>query len=64
MSYYRAYYIKEDRIVAPDIIEADGDAQAMLKASDLLEKSQSTSMEAWQGFRLVGASSKPDTPSS
>ena len=64
MPHYRAYYMKEDHIVAPDIIEAENDREAMLRASDLLAKSQCLRMEVWLGFRLVGASSKPDSPSS
>lgn len=62
MSHYRGYFMRDDHIVAPTIIEATEDAQAMQKASELLSTSQFLSIEVWLGFRLVG--SLPAAPAS
>ena len=55
MSHYRGYFMKGDRIVAPANIDATDDAQAMLKASELLSTSQFVRIEVWQETRAVGA---------
>ena len=59
MSRYRGYFVKDDRIVAPAIIDAADDAQAMLKAGELLTTSQFGHIEVWQETRVVGALSAP-----
>jgi hypothetical protein len=59
VSHYRGYFMKGDRIVAPEIVEAADDAQAMLKAGELLSTSQFVRIEVWQGSRLVGSLSAP-----
>ena len=59
MSHYRGYFLKDDHIVAPTTIEAADDAQAMLKASDLLSTRQFSRIEVWQESRIVGALSAP-----
>ena len=56
MSHYRGYFMKDERIVAPAIIDA---AQAMLKAGELLSTSQFLRIEVWRETRLVGALSGP-----
>jgi hypothetical protein len=55
MSHYRGYFIKDDHIVAHAVIDATDDAQAMLKASELLFVRQFLSVEVWQETRVVGA---------
>ena len=55
MSHYRGYFMKDERIVAPAIIDAADDAQAMLKAGQLLSTSQFPCIEVWQETRVVGA---------
>ena len=59
MSHYRGYFMQGGRIAAPAIIEAADDAQAMLKAGELLSTSQFGCIEVWQEKRLVGALSAP-----
>ena len=59
MSHYRGYFMKDGRIVSPAIIEAADDAQAMLKAGELLSTSQFFRIEVWQETRVVGALSAP-----
>ena len=59
MSHYRGYFMQGERIAAPAIIEATDDAQAMLKAGELLSTSQFLRVEVWQGQRIVGALSAP-----
>ena len=59
MSHYRGYFVKDDHIVAPAVIDAADDAQAMLKASELLSTSQFPCIEVWQEKRVVGALSDP-----
>jgi hypothetical protein len=59
MSHYRGYFIKDERIVAPAIIEAIDDAQAMLKAGELLSTSPFLRIELWHETRVVGALSAP-----
>ena len=59
MSHYRGYFMKDERIVAPAIIHATDDAQAMLKAGELLSTSQFLRIEVWQETRIVGALSAP-----
>ena len=59
MSHYRGYFMEDGRIVAPAIIEATDDAQAMLKAGELLSTIQFLRIEVWQEKRLVGALSAP-----
>lgn len=41
MSRYRGYLMKDDHIVAPATIDAADDAQAMVKAAELLSASNS-----------------------
>ena len=55
MSHYRGYFVKDDHIVAHAVIDATDDAQAMLKASELLFVRQFLSIEVWQATRVVGA---------
>jgi hypothetical protein len=62
MSHYRGYLMMDDHIVAPSIIEATEDVQAMLKARELLSTSQFLSIEVWHGYRLVGSLSAPAAP--
>ena len=62
MSHYRGYFMKEDRIVAPENIDATDDAQAMLKAGELLSTSEFARIEVWQETRVVGALSTPAPP--
>ena len=59
MSHYRGYFVKDDRIVAPANIDAADDAQAMLKADQLLSTSQFPCIEVWRETRVVGALSAP-----
>jgi hypothetical protein len=59
MSKYRGYFISDDHIAAPAVIDAINDAQAMLKASELLSTSQFLSIEVWQETRVVGVLSAP-----
>ena len=59
MSHYRGYFIKDDHIVAHAVIDATDDAQAMLKASELLFVRQFLSIEVWQATQVVGALSTP-----
>jgi hypothetical protein len=59
MSRYRGYFLKDDHIVAPESIDATDDAQAMLKAGDLLSTSQFLRIEVWQETRIVGSLSAP-----
>ena len=56
---YRGYFIKDNHIVAPTVIEATGDAQAMLRASELLVARQFPYIEVWQETRIVGSLSAP-----
>ena len=60
MSHYRGYFMQGERIAAPAIIEATDDAQAMLKAGELLSTSQFLRIEVWQEARVVGALSAPE----
>jgi hypothetical protein len=55
MSQYRGYYLKDDHIVASEGIDATDDAQAMLKAGELLSTSQFLRIEVWQETRIVGS---------
>jgi hypothetical protein len=59
MSHYRGYFMQGERIAAPAIIEATDDAQAMLKAGELLSTSQFPRIEVWQETRVVGALCTP-----
>ena len=56
---YRAYFMRNDHIVAPAVIEATEDAQAMLTAGELLLVSQFPYIEVWQKTRVVGSLSAP-----
>jgi hypothetical protein len=52
---YRCYFTNvEDRIQSYEQIECGDDAEATLKAQELLGASHFTSAELWQGKRLVG----------
>ena len=64
MSHYRGYFVKDDHIVAPANIDAADDAQAMLKASELLSTSQFPGIEVWRETRVVGALPAPSSNSS
>ena len=64
MSYYRGYFVKDDHIVAPTIIDAADDAQAMLKAGQMLSTSRFPRIEVWRDTRVVGALSAPSPDSS
>jgi hypothetical protein len=55
MSHYRGYFMKDGHIVAPAIVEAPDDAEALRKARELLSASQFLRLEVWHGSRLVGA---------
>ena len=59
MSHYRGYFMQGEHIVAPANIDATDDAQAMLKAAELLSTSQFVRIEVWQETRVVGALSAP-----
>jgi hypothetical protein len=59
MSRYRGYFMKDNHIVAPTVIEATDDAEALRNAGELLSTSESPRIEVWQGFRNVGALSAP-----
>lgn len=52
---YRCYFTEvNDRIRSYEQIECEDDAEAALKAQQLLATSRFTSAEVWQGKRLVG----------
>jgi hypothetical protein len=53
MSHYRGYFVKDDHIVAPAVIDAADDAQAMLRASELLSTGPCLGIEVWQEKRVV-----------
>jgi hypothetical protein len=51
---YRCYFTEvNDRIRSYEQIECENDAEAALKAQELLAASQFASVEVWQGRRLV-----------
>jgi hypothetical protein len=51
---YRCYFTgSDDRIQSYEPIECEDDAEAALKAQELLAASHFTSAELWQGKRLV-----------
>ena len=62
MSKYRGYFMRNNHIVAPAVIEAAEDAQAMLRASELLLVNQFPYIEVWQETRIVGSLSAPARP--
>ena len=51
---YRFYFKSDDQTVAADVLECDGDGDALEKAKQLLSASQFETMEIWQGTRKVG----------
>jgi hypothetical protein len=52
---YRCYFTEgDDRIRSYEQMACENDAEAALKAQELLAASQFTSAEVWQGRRLVG----------
>jgi hypothetical protein len=62
---YRCYFTNaEDRIQSYKVIECPTDAEAALKAQELLAASHLMTAELWQGGRLVGkwSSSGGGTP--
>ena len=59
MSHYRGYFLKDDHIVAPAVIDASDDAQAMVMAGQLLSTTQFSCSEVWRDIRVVGALSAP-----
>jgi hypothetical protein len=59
MSHYRGYFLKDDHIVAPAVIDASDDAQAMVMAGQLLLTTQFSCIEVWKEMRVIGAVSAP-----
>jgi hypothetical protein len=52
---YRCYFTDiDDRIQSYEQIECENDAEAALRAQELLAASRFTSAEIWQGRRIVG----------
>lgn len=52
---YRCYFTEgDDRIRSYEQMACENDAEAALKAQELLAASQFASAELWQGKRLVG----------
>jgi hypothetical protein len=51
-----------DRIQSYEHIQCENDAEAALKAQELLAASQFASAEVWQGRRLVGKWDNTGTP--
>lgn len=51
---YRFYFKNNEQSVAADVVECDGDGDAVEKAKQLLSASQFEIMEIWQGSRKVG----------
>jgi hypothetical protein len=54
--YCGVYLMSGDHIVAPENLEAADDADAMLKAGELLSSCTQPRIEVWQGKRLIGRS--------
>lgn len=60
MGQYRGYFIRgEHHVFSPATIDAANDAEAMIKARELLATSIFVRMEVWQESRLVGSTSTP-----
>jgi len=51
---YRFYFKDDDQTFAADVLECDGDGDAVEKARQLLLTSRFETMEIWQGERKVG----------
>ena len=54
LRHYRCYFLIDDRIKAAEDIGAKDDADALLKAEELLAGSSFLAIEVWQAERLVG----------
>lgn len=51
---YRCYFTDaDDRIRSVEVVACDDDAEAMLRAEQLLASSEHRTAELWQGPRLV-----------
>ena len=54
-SYYRFYLQRDGQTFPTEVLECDGDSDAMAKAKELLASSATFHlMEVWQGTRKVG----------
>jgi hypothetical protein len=51
---YKFYFKNDEQSVAADVLECDGDADAVQQAKQLLSVTQFEIMEIWQGSRKVG----------
>jgi hypothetical protein len=63
---YRCYFTNaNDRIQSYEVIDCQDDAEAALKAQELLGRSDFMTVELWQGRRLIGkwANFKVSSPS-
>jgi hypothetical protein len=54
LRHYRCYFLIDDRIKAAEDIGAKDDADALLRAEELLAGSSFPAIEVWQAERLVG----------
>lgn len=54
MSTYDCYYLKDGNARSPVYVVAANDAEALLRAEELLAESRSITMEVRQADRLVG----------
>ena len=54
LRHYRCYFLVDDRIKAAEDIGATDDADALLKAEELLAGSSFPAIEVWQAESLVG----------
>jgi hypothetical protein len=54
LRHYRCYFLIDDRIKAAEDIGARDDADALLRAEELLAGSSFPAIEVWQAERLVG----------
>jgi hypothetical protein len=54
LRHYRCYFLIDDRIKAAEDIGARDDADALLRAEELLAGSSFPAIEVWQAARLVG----------
>jgi hypothetical protein len=54
LRHYRCYFLVDDRIKAAEDIGAKDDADALLRAEELLAGSSFPAIEIWQAERLVG----------
>jgi hypothetical protein len=54
LQFYRFFLVVDGRLVAPEVLQCDGDSAAIERAKDLLAKSGYAQMEVWEGTRKVG----------